>query len=108
MEDFFGLNHVDKSGKARDVVRGIRFGVPREIQEPVELFAEEIPREDSEPGDREDVADIFRFTRDVARTHGISFKFVSFKVIWDTLAGLTKEKGFPAGFKIPQEAPNTT
>ena len=108
MEDFLGLDHVGKSGITRDVAMGIRFGLAREIQEPVELFAEEIPRDDSEPGDHEDVANVFRFTRDVARTHGISFKFVSVEIFWDKLASLTKGKGFPAGFKISQEAQNTT
>ena len=108
MGDFLGLDHADESGITRDAVVGIRFGVAGKIQEPVELFAEEIPREDSEPGDHENVANVFRFTRDVARTHGISFEFVSVEIIWDKLAGLTKGKGFPAGFEIPQEAQNTT
>ena len=107
MDDFLGLDHAHESGITTDSVRGIRFGVAGEIQEPVELFAEEIPRDDSEPGDHEDVANVFRFTRDVARTHGISFKFVSVEIIWDKLAGLTKGKGFPAGSEIPQEAQNT-
>ena len=53
MEDFLGLDHVGKSGITRDALMGIRFGVAGEIQGPVELFAEEIPRDDSEPGDHE-------------------------------------------------------
>ena len=53
MDDFLGLDHAYESGITRDAVRGIRFGVAGEIQEPVELFAEEIPRDDSEPGDHE-------------------------------------------------------
>ena len=88
MKDFLGLDHADESGIPRRIVRGIGFGVASEIwQEPVELFAEEIPREDSEPGDHENVANVFCFTRDVARTHGILFKFVSVKIIWDKLTG---------------------
>ncbi|KAF9778397.1 cysteine proteinase [Thelephora terrestris] len=75
LEDYLGLNHVDKSGKARNIARGIRFGVVKDVQEPVELFAEEIPREDSEAGDQENLTNVFRLTRDVARTHGIAFKF---------------------------------
>lgn len=81
--DSIGLNHPDRSGKVGGE-KGIRFGVAKEVQEPepVELFAEEIPRDDTEAADQDDAVNALRFTRDVARTHGISFKF-----------------GFPAGYK---------
>lgn len=46
------------------------------IPDPVELFAEEIPREEVDAEDHDKVINIFHFTRDVARTHGVPFKFV--------------------------------
>jgi hypothetical protein len=108
LEDYLGLNHADKSGKARNIARGIRFWVVKDVQEPSELFAEEIPREDSEAGDQENLTNVFSLTRDVARTHGIAFKFVSLKLLWDESAGLTKERGFPLGFRPnPLEVWNT-
>lgn len=77
--DLLGLDYVDKLGN----VRGGDIGpwMFRDAQDPVELFAEEIPREDSQAEGHDHVTDVFRFTRDVARTHGIEFKFVSPLVI---------------------------
>jgi len=46
------------------------------IPDPVELFAEEIPREELEAEDHDKIINAFHFTRDVARTHGVPFKFV--------------------------------
>ena len=46
------------------------------IPDPVELFAEEIPREELEAEDHDKTINAFHFTRDVARTHGVPFKFV--------------------------------
>ena len=46
------------------------------IPDPVELFAEEIPREELEAEELDKIINAFHFTRDVARTHGIPFKFV--------------------------------
>lgn len=91
--DYLGLNHTDNSGKVRGI-GGIKFGAVRGAEEP-ELFAEEIPQDVSGAEDPDDIANIFRFTRDVARTHGISYKFVSTMVIWNPTTGLTIEKGVP-------------
>jgi ubiquitin carboxyl-terminal hydrolase 7 len=46
------------------------------IPDPVELFAEEISREEVEAEDHDKIINAFHFTRDVARTHGVPFKFV--------------------------------
>ncbi|KAF9792792.1 cysteine proteinase [Thelephora terrestris] len=46
------------------------------IPDPVELYAEEIPREEVDAEDHDKVINVFHFTRDVARTHGVPFKFV--------------------------------
>lgn len=37
---------------------------------------QEIPREELEADDADKVISVFHFTRDVARTHGVPFKFV--------------------------------
>lgn len=79
-DDLLGLDYAEKPGYARG--GDIGPWMFRDAQAPVELFAEEIPREDSRAEGHDHVTDIFRFTRDVARTHGIEFKF-----------------GFPAGFE---------
>jgi ubiquitin carboxyl-terminal hydrolase 7 len=44
--------------------------------DPVELFAEEIPREELEVGANDKIINVFHFTWGVTRTHGIPFKFV--------------------------------
>lgn len=46
------------------------------IPDPVELFAEEIPREEVEAEEHDKVINVFHFTRDVSRTHGVPFKFI--------------------------------
>ena len=46
------------------------------IPDPVELFAEEIPREELEAEDDDKIINAFHFTRDIARVHGFPFKFV--------------------------------
>ena len=54
------------------------------IPDPVELFAEEISREELEAEDHDKVINAFHFTRDVARTHGVPFKFVVKPVSFET------------------------
>ncbi|KAF8959015.1 hypothetical protein BDZ97DRAFT_1839371 [Flammula alnicola] len=46
------------------------------IPEPVELYAEEIPREELEADDSDKVIGVFHFSKDLPRTHGVPFKFV--------------------------------
>ena len=46
------------------------------IPDPVELFAEEIPREEAEAGEADKVINVFHFSKEVTRTHGVPFRFV--------------------------------
>ncbi|KII89207.1 hypothetical protein PLICRDRAFT_599629 [Plicaturopsis crispa FD-325 SS-3] len=46
------------------------------IPDPVELYAEEIPREEIEADDADKVINVFHFSKEVSRTHGVPFKFV--------------------------------
>jgi ubiquitin carboxyl-terminal hydrolase 7 len=46
------------------------------IPDPVELYAEEIPREELEADDADKVIGVFHFSRELSRTHGVPFKFV--------------------------------
>ncbi|KAJ3862479.1 hypothetical protein EV359DRAFT_74151 [Lentinula novae-zelandiae] len=46
------------------------------IPDPVDLYAEEIPREELEADDADKVIGVFHFSRELTRTHGIPFKFV--------------------------------
>ncbi|KIY70003.1 ubiquitin carboxyl-terminal hydrolase 5 [Cylindrobasidium torrendii FP15055 ss-10] len=46
------------------------------IPDPVELYAEEIPREEAEADDSDKVIGVFHFSKDLMRTHGVPFKFV--------------------------------
>ncbi|KAK7043601.1 ubiquitin-specific protease ubp15 [Paramarasmius palmivorus] len=46
------------------------------IPDPVELYAEEIPREELEADDADKVIGVFHFSKDLSRTHGVPFKFV--------------------------------
>ncbi|KAK7466969.1 ubiquitin-specific protease ubp15 [Stygiomarasmius scandens] len=46
------------------------------IPEPVELYAEEIPREELEADDADKVIGVFHFSKELSRTHGVPFKFV--------------------------------
>jgi len=65
---------VSKDGKTQKEFTGSE--MIGNIPDPVELFAEEIPREELEADDADKVISVFHFTRDVARTHGVPFKFV--------------------------------
>jgi ubiquitin carboxyl-terminal hydrolase 7 len=42
----------------------------------VDLYAEEVPREELEADDVDKVISVFHFSKEVARTHGVPFKFV--------------------------------
>ncbi|OSC99045.1 cysteine proteinase [Trametes coccinea BRFM310] len=46
------------------------------IPDPVELYAEEIPREELEADDADKVINVFHFSKEVSRTHGVPFRFV--------------------------------
>ncbi|KIY50921.1 ubiquitin carboxyl-terminal hydrolase 5 [Fistulina hepatica ATCC 64428] len=46
------------------------------IPDPVDLYAEEIPREELEADDADKVIGVFHFSRELTRTHGVPFKFV--------------------------------
>ncbi|KAL0946992.1 hypothetical protein HGRIS_013138 [Hohenbuehelia grisea] len=46
------------------------------IPDPVELYAEEIPREEIEADDSDKVIGVFHFSKELSRTHGVPFKFV--------------------------------
>ncbi|THU99317.1 cysteine proteinase [Dendrothele bispora CBS 962.96] len=46
------------------------------IPDPVELYAEEIPREELEADDADKVIGVFHFSKELSRTHGVPFKFV--------------------------------
>lgn len=46
------------------------------IPEPVELYAEEIPREEVEADDTDKVISVFHFSKELSRTHGVPFRFV--------------------------------
>ena len=46
------------------------------IPDPVELFAEEIPREEQEADESDKVISVFHFSKDVSRTPGVPFRFV--------------------------------
>ena len=46
------------------------------IPDPVELYAEEIPREELEADDTDKIISVFHFSKEVSRTHGVPFRFV--------------------------------
>jgi len=46
------------------------------IPEPVELYAEEIPREEVEADETDKVISVFHFSKELSRTHGVPFRFV--------------------------------
>ena len=46
------------------------------IPDPVELYAEEIPRDELEASEDDKVIGVFHFSKDLSRTHGVPFRFV--------------------------------
>ncbi|KAF9047647.1 cysteine proteinase [Panaeolus papilionaceus] len=65
---------ISKDGKTqREFTGPERIG---NFPEPVELYAEEIPREELEADESDKVIGVFHFFKELSRTHGIPFKFV--------------------------------
>jgi ubiquitin carboxyl-terminal hydrolase 7 len=65
---------ISKDGKTQKEFTGSE--MIGNIPEPVELYAEEIPREELEADDSDKVIGVFHFSKDLPRTHGVPFKFV--------------------------------
>jgi len=65
---------VSKDGKMQKEFTGNE--MIGNIPDPVELYAEEIPREELEADDADKVISVFHFSKDLSRTHGVPFKFV--------------------------------
>ncbi|PFH50648.1 hypothetical protein AMATHDRAFT_75447 [Amanita thiersii Skay4041] len=65
---------VSKDGKTQKEFTGSE--MIGNIPDPVELYAEEIPREELEADDSDKVIGVFHFFKDLSRTHGVPFKFV--------------------------------
>jgi len=65
---------VSKDGKTQREFTGSE--MIGNIPDPVELYAEEIPREELEADDSDKVIGVFHFSKDLSRTHGVPFKFV--------------------------------
>lgn len=65
---------VSKDGKSQREFTGAE--MIGNIPDPVELFAEEIPREETEAEETDKIINVFHFSKEVTRTHGVPFKFV--------------------------------
>ncbi|TFY56142.1 hypothetical protein EVJ58_g7817 [Rhodofomes roseus] len=65
---------VSKDGKTQKEFTGSE--MIGNIPDPVELYAEEIPKEELEADDADKVISVFHFSREVSRTHGVPFRFV--------------------------------
>ncbi|PPQ74003.1 hypothetical protein CVT26_006372 [Gymnopilus dilepis] len=65
---------ISKDGKQQKEFTGSE--MIGNIPEPVDLYAEEIPREELEADDSDKVIGVFHFSKDLSRTHGVPFKFV--------------------------------
>lgn len=65
---------VSKDGKTQKEFTGSE--MIGNIPDPVELYAEEIPREELEADDSDKVIGVFHFSKELSRTHGVPFKFV--------------------------------
>jgi len=65
---------ISKDGKTQKEFTGSE--MIGNIPEPVELYAEEIPREELEADDSDKVIGVFHFSKELPRTHGVPFKFV--------------------------------
>ncbi|KAF5357773.1 hypothetical protein D9756_001634 [Leucocoprinus leucothites] len=65
---------VSKDGKMqREFTGGEMIG---NIPDPVDLYAEEVPKEELEADDSDKVIGVFHFSKDLTRTHGVPFRFV--------------------------------
>ncbi|KAI0780819.1 cysteine proteinase [Trametes elegans] len=65
---------VSKDGKTQKEFTGSE--MIGNIPDPVELYAEEIPREELEADEADKVISVFHFSKEVSRTHGVPFRFV--------------------------------
>ncbi|KAJ7582794.1 hypothetical protein C8J56DRAFT_955745 [Mycena floridula] len=65
---------ISKDGKTQKEFTGSE--MIGNIPDPVELFAEEIPREEVEADESDKVISVFHFSKELSRTHGVPFKFV--------------------------------
>jgi len=65
---------ISKDGKTQKEFTGSE--MIGNIPDPVDLYAEEIPREELEADDSDKVIGVFHFSKELSRTHGIPFKFV--------------------------------
>ena len=65
---------ITRDGKAQREFTGAE--MIGNIPEQVELFAEEIPREELEANETDKIINVFHFSKEVSRTHGVPFKFV--------------------------------
>ncbi|KAJ8502185.1 hypothetical protein ONZ45_g11886 [Pleurotus djamor] len=65
---------ISKDGKTQKEFTGSE--MIGNIPDPVELYAEEIPREELEADDTDKVIGVFHFSKELTRTHGVPFKFV--------------------------------
>lgn len=65
---------ISKDGKTQKEFTGSE--MIGNIPDPVELYAEEIPREELEADDSDKVIGVFHFSKELSRTHGVPFKFV--------------------------------
>ncbi|KAF9453207.1 cysteine proteinase [Macrolepiota fuliginosa MF-IS2] len=65
---------ISKDGKMQKEFTGTE--MIGNIPEPVELYAEEIPKEELEADDSDKVIGVFHFSKELTRTHGVPFKFV--------------------------------
>ena len=65
---------VSKDGKTQKEFTGSE--MIGNIPDPVELYAEEIPKEELEADDADKVISVFHFSKEVSRTHGVPFRFV--------------------------------
>ncbi|KAF8894531.1 hypothetical protein BD779DRAFT_1669025 [Infundibulicybe gibba] len=65
---------ISKDGKTQKEFTGSE--MIGNIPDPVDLYAEEIPREELEADDADKVIGVFHFSKELSRTHGVPFKFV--------------------------------
>lgn len=50
------------------------------LTEPAELFAEEVPQEELSAGDGTRIVNVFHYSKEPSRTHGVPCKFVLHEV----------------------------
>lgn len=50
------------------------------LAEPAELYAEEVPQEELNAGDNTRIVNVFHYSKEPSRTHGVPCKFVLHEV----------------------------